>query len=379
MNLSKAWVRALHGSAYDGSMSHPRAPSNTRRNVLLVAIVATIGVTAGLIGFAVVRSLTTAPPARVAPVRAAAPRFVAAPDPAPQPAAVATEAGRSASARPTSPGCGKEPEFRGLGKMRSNADLDPFEWFVFVPASYDSQTPAPVMLFFHNQGRDVAGMIDVAELDELAETEGVIIVAPQYADWTNGGRSVAARGPDAVSETAERMCLDPKRVFVASHGKSGELVDELACEGWVTAAATSAYRRARRHPPCTGAAPVPFLMFSPLLSPRIPVDGKSECTGVNRPSLQRHESAWLKNNRCQQESRKQHSTHKQSTCYTWDCEASFVSCHLHGGHAWPGSSIAPLDDAPCAALLAFPLIDFPGTRTMWEFFEAAPDNRETLW
>ena len=88
---------------------------------------------------------------------------------------------------------------------------------VYVPASYDPSTPAPLVLMLHGAGQSAE--IGIAPFLPLADAAGVVLVAPD----SRGGTWDFLYGPygadvpfidRALAHVFERCAIDPSRVVI---------------------------------------------------------------------------------------------------------------------------------------------------------------------
>lgn len=248
-------------------------------------------------------------------------------------------------------------------------------WLTHIPAGYDSHRRYPLVVLLHQTAEEPSVLLRGTRFGALADTEGFIVVAPRdpniFYPWTNP-EVARARVHLAVETISNELCVDRSRVFVVGHGQGGRLATTLRCEPWVTAVATNSFRENKNEPFCETKHPRPFLMLSPLRSSREPVDGGTAC-GVHPgeeelASLAESEEIWRKRHHCSGP-RKQVLEERDGTCFTWDCTTPFESCHLNGGHPWPGMEPRAL---PLMSDCDGTAPRFPTTRVVWEFFRDAP-------
>jgi len=90
-------------------------------------------------------------------------------------------------------------------------------YYVFVPKTVSSATPAPLLVLLHGSNHDGLSLID--KWKDLAATEGMILVGPDSLDaavW-----AVPADGPDFIHELVESLKtkyrIDPRRVYLFGH------------------------------------------------------------------------------------------------------------------------------------------------------------------
>lgn len=289
---------------------------------------------------------------------------------------------RSAAPERPSPGCGQPAKFVGVGEVRTGVLVQTW-WRTIVPEGYDPNRAHPVMLVFHADLFSGAMMIEHLRLLDLANTEQVVIIAPDFDTYPKQARrEQVANIPDALRAAGEQLCLDPKRIFVLGYGVGSDGAELTARLPWVTALFTGGYFPAEHDVPSSESArQIPHLYYATTESKVYPVEGGMSCAFLNtvpRVSLAEHEARLREENRCEGEPTKVYDADGE-VCYEWTCESRFVSCHLAGGLFWPGSGIRkwPLKNVH-GCRLDPTISDFPGTQFMWDFFASAPPSPEDV-
>lgn len=124
--------------------------------------------------------------------------------------------------------------------MDAHTDLT---YELYVPSSYDSETPSPLIVLLHGLGSRPERVIRYEGLTELAEERGYIVVAPMgynergwYGSRGRGrasNRGDAANDPDDLGELSERdvmtvldmtlqeFNIDREEIFLAGHSMGG--------------------------------------------------------------------------------------------------------------------------------------------------------------
>lgn len=265
-----------------------------------------------------------------------------------------------------SPGCGEPPPV----EPGDSTPLKEVGFRVYLPKTYDAYRVYPLVVVFHTDATSARRELKQMRLTDLADAEDFVIVAPIGGDlvaWPDGV------DPKDVKRTVDTMrdltCLDD-RVFVLGHGAGGGPASHVSCKDWVTAVATTSYRATSGGPLC--AVPKPYLHFAPLRSEHLPVDGGPGCKQMNSViSLAAQETMWLERNRCEKAS-VQTAEHEHGVCYSWRCDQAFTSCHVEGGHGWPGSERRMFDQ----------ITGCDGTPTkfeygpmIWSFFESTTASK----
>lgn len=122
---------------------------------------------------------------------------------------------------------------------------------VYVPASWDGETPLPLILALHPLGGDAAGEHGGFPLESLAESRGFLVCYPNGTIDTSPGSPAKGKrfwnGPDFLSfsnpnmddsgylrgvieEIQRQFAVDPKRIYVTGRSSGGAMSHRLACE-----------------------------------------------------------------------------------------------------------------------------------------------------
>lgn len=112
---------------------------------------------------------------------------------------------------------------------------------IYIPASYDGNTPFPLMFSFHGGSGDIASQVAIADMRPIADTANFILVYPQALPDPNDGGSTnwLHKEPTDVDDVffVEAMIdtialdygIDVNRVYACGYSLGGELTYELAC------------------------------------------------------------------------------------------------------------------------------------------------------
>src|SRR5262245_10146227 len=89
--------------------------------------------------------------------------------------------------------------------------------FVYAPAHLPADKPVPLLMLFHGSGRD--GMSQINEWRKLADSEGIVLVAPNATNTRQW--SMSDDGPDLMRDifdfASKRFRIDPRRVYAFGH------------------------------------------------------------------------------------------------------------------------------------------------------------------
>ncbi|MDO5628989.1 MAG: PHB depolymerase family esterase [Mobilicoccus sp.] len=105
----------------------------------------------------------------------------------------------------------------------------------------DLDEPAPLVLLFHGLGGDAVGIEQYSEWPAVAAEHGVVLASPDGIgrSFDGGGccGSAASEGVDdvgtalaVIDDVAERVSIDPDRVYATGFSNGGHMSYRLACE-----------------------------------------------------------------------------------------------------------------------------------------------------
>ena len=121
---------------------------------------------------------------------------------------------------------------------------------LYVPSTYDGQTPMALVILLHGYGDSGIGQEDYMKFQPLAESRGVLYCYPDgmidafgsqcwNAYFENATDTAAVRFPnvddvaflrDLIQEIGQRFALDRKRVYLIGHSNGGGMAYRMACE-----------------------------------------------------------------------------------------------------------------------------------------------------
>lgn len=146
------------------------------------------------------------------------------------------EAGTASDATPPdpTPGCGATDVKKGASTRTLTADGAKRSYELFVPDTYDGKKSFPLVLVFHGDGGDGAGIRSYFKLEAEA-AGGAIFVYPDGEDQTWQIDGASGLGHDIkfidaiVADLAKTHCTDKKRIVPVGFSKGAYFVNMLAC------------------------------------------------------------------------------------------------------------------------------------------------------
>ncbi len=310
--------------------------ATARRSWLLAGVIGALAL-AGIAAWLV----SQRPPAPTHPVRRATPAIVRTAEAdagrslVPDLAVVPAPSVRDASA---SSGCGntiaqvqgrKRETIRtvGLGMTVGN----------YLPTSYDPDIPMPLVVLMRDSG-EYANLLDLMDMTEAAERDGFILIAPEKAGTSSFVPAISLGTRTAIDNAERTLCIDRSRIYLVSHGRSGQAVEDILCQpDWPIAAVVTWAHRDRVDDGVELCGRVPRLAFTGRADPSVPIEGGSgPCRNDLYISLEAHNRKLRALNGCEGTARTE-SDEGPHDCETWGCAVPYVSCVFDGGHHWLGS------------------------------------------
>nr|QRD81027.1 lipolytic protein [uncultured bacterium] len=246
---------------------------------------------------------------------------------------------------------------------------------LFVPASAEPGRPVPVVFNFHGLGSSAREQELYSQLVPLAEREGFVLVSPQGvgepARWRGAGISQedGVEGPDVrffdrlLEFLADRLCLNPQRVYVTGMSNGAFFSSVLACyrPDVVAAAAPVA---GVYFPPGGCRGPVPLLAVHGRLDQVVPYGAGLIFGVIPYRGAEAYVAEWAEQNGCRERTVRRLAPHVLELRYEGCAADTALLAIEDGGHTWPGSAEVPRLGPTNQEVSAAELI--------WEFFERHP-------
>ena len=167
-------------------------------------------------------------------------------------------------------------------------------YILFVPASYDPSTPAPLVFSFHGYSSNAALNMNYTGFTAIADTAGFILVHPDGTldgsgtpHWNVGGWTVGSQIDDVgfteamIDEISASYNINANRVYSCGMSNGGYMSFKLACElsdriaaiASVTGSMTPQISNA-----CNPSHPTPILQLHGTADPTVPYNGSPTWT-----------------------------------------------------------------------------------------------------
>lgn len=255
------------------------------------------------------------------------------------------------------------------------------EYLLYVPRSYDRNKPTPLVISMHGAGGRPAHQKETSQWNEVAESEGFIVVYP--SGGTRGGPRVwrvngagLERDVRFISELIDTLKasynIDATRVYAngLSNGAgmafvlSCTLSDRIAAVGMVAAAHLTPWSW------CTDQRALPMIAFHGTADRVTPYNGGTTWVAPRAlPNVPAWTANWAERNRC--------APHPIDSAVATDViRRAYTSCAdgaavvlytvLEGGHTWPGGGPLP------EWLVGTTSRSIGATTQMWAFFREHP-------
>jgi polyhydroxybutyrate depolymerase len=258
------------------------------------------------------------------------------------------------------------------------------EYLLYVPTSYDSTKPTPLIISLHGAGIWGAVQKDLSQFNRVADREGLIVVYPSGI----GGRGVRVwheeEGPglsrdgkfiSALIDTLEaHYNIDSTRIYANGLSNGGGMSFVLSCTLSHRIAAVGLVASAQLLPFtwCTDRRPVPMINFHGTADPEAPYRGGTSWVAPDQKRFADQiawTASWAQRNKCA--SRPTDSRVAPDVVrrvYTRCANGADVELYTieGGGHTWPGGGHHP------EWFVGRTSYSIDASQLMWEFFRQHP-------
>jgi polyhydroxybutyrate depolymerase len=252
-------------------------------------------------------------------------------------------------------------------------------YLLYVPASYDPATPAPLVVSLHGFASGPVNQMEVSQWNELADEHGFIVAYPSGTGFPKRWNTSGAAGEGGADDVAfllelidalsQQFSIDPQRVYVNGLSNGGGMSYTLACLRPERIAAIGGVAGAYTEPVggCNPDRPVPVIAFHGTDDRIVPYAGGAAGGPQNFvfPAVPDWAAAWAQRNGCDATpdtlpAQGEVSGVRYTGC-TDSAEVVFYTVE-GGGHNWPGGGRLP------ELIVGHTTQDIDASAVMWEFF-----------
>jgi polyhydroxybutyrate depolymerase len=253
-------------------------------------------------------------------------------------------------------------------------------YLLYVPDSYDPQTPVPLVISIHGFAEWPAHQMTVSRWDKLADEYGFIVVFPAGTNfpmrWSAHGQAHIEEDPlrdvlfisELIDHLEREYSIDPQWIYANGLSNGGGMSFMLACylSDRIAAIGTVAGAYLLPWDDCRPAHPVPLIAFHGTEDQIVPfAGGPSRSFDVPFPAIEDWIAIAAERNGCSQKLVLPQQGEVSGVRYT-GCKANADVVFYQvegGGHSWPGGGPLP------RWIVGHTTQDVDATRLMWEFFE----------
>ena len=271
-------------------------------------------------------------------------------------------------------------------RNRSNGSLvssgEKREYLLHVPKRYDHARPTPLVISMHGAALWGAAQRDISQWNEVAESEGLIVVYPSGVKgrgpriWRADGGSDLKWDVTFISQLIDTLSatynIDPTRIYADGLSNGGGMAFALSCTLSNRIAAVGLVASAQLLPWdwCTDRRAVPMIAFHGTADSYAPYNGGRSWVAPNPfANIRTWTANWARRNGCGAIPVETVIAVDVTRRAFTDCAhgADVVLYTVHeGGHTWPGGGPMP------AWLVGRTSDGVDATHEMWAFFREHP-------
>jgi polyhydroxybutyrate depolymerase len=230
------------------------------------------------------------------------------------------------------------------------------EYLLYVPSSYDSTTPTPLVISMHGAAMWGAAQQETSRWNEVAERHGFIVVYPSgtgfpkvwHASEPGAGLTADVR---FISELIDTLMatynLDPERIYANGLSNGGGMAFVLSCTLSDRIAAVGMVASALFLPWswCTDRRAVPMIAFHGTADRITPYRGGTSWVAPNPfADIPKWTANWARRNRCAPDPVESVVATDVTRLEYTDCADDatvLLYTVIEGGHTWPGGMPPP--------------------------------------
>lgn len=206
-------------------------------------------------------------------------------------------------------------------------------YLVYVPATVS--LPAPAIVTFHGRLQKAITQIGGTGLRQVADQEGVVLVAPQARGGKWDFRGADTRFTGRILDNL--TCDDPRRTYASGMSMGSAMTFLQACATPRRFAAIGGVGFEIFLPKCDQPDPVPIIAFHGTADLVVPFAGGLTASTASAPAAEPTMRRWARRNRCHQYVRE--VTQPGVTMRLWDRCAAGAEVRFYrirgGKHVWP--------------------------------------------
>jgi len=255
------------------------------------------------------------------------------------------------------------------------------EYVSYVPSSYDRTTPTPLVISMHGAGTWGAAQRDLSRWNEVADSEGFIVVYPSGTAFPRIWHAVRPGAAltadvrfisDLIDTLEAEFNINPARIYADGMSNGGGMAFVLSCTLSDRIAAVGLVASAQFLPWswCTDRRAVPMIAFHGTADPIAPYRGGFSWVSPDRfADITTWAANWSRRNRCSPDPVASAVTGDVTRLEYTNCAydaAVVLYTVIGGGHTWPGGMPLP------EWLAGSTSNSVSATALMWSFFREHP-------
>ena len=252
------------------------------------------------------------------------------------------------------------------------------EYLLYVPRSYDSSRPAPLMISMHGAGGWPVQQMTLTGWNGVAERERFVVVYPAGAE-RGGPRVWHVEDPrdvrfisDLIDKLEASYNIDRRRIYADGFSNGGGMAFVLSCRLSDRIAAVGMVGAAQFLPFtwCKDRRAVAMIDFHGTADPDAPYNGGVTWLAADLlANVPKFAEKWARRNGCSpvpiDSVVASDVTRREYTSCTDDATVALYTIR-GGGHTWPGG------DPLLESFVGRTTRSIDATRTMWDFFAQHP-------